>query len=208
MATGVDDHVLAERMKKPRKRGIELLFGREAGGGAADESTGTERDESDGADEGMSAEDDSEASGHRGEGSGAGLREVISRKELARQLRRQAYQRAKAARAADPKHLALKEAAKLRRRELYRQVKESRKARDAEREAARKAAEAKDRAEAKRQLAERVRSVVGPASEPGLALARDIERALQCADVKALIERLRAESPGLAARHRDEDPSA
>jgi hypothetical protein len=130
-------------------------------------------------------------------------REVISRKELARQLRRQAYQRAKAARAADPKHLALKEAAKQRRRELYRHVKEQRKSRDAERDAERKAADAKQRAEAKRQLAERVKSVIGPASEPGRALARDIDRALQSADVKELIEQLRAQSATLAAQHRD-----
>jgi hypothetical protein len=130
-------------------------------------------------------------------------REVISRKELARQLRRQAYQRAKAARAADPKHLALKEAAKQRRRELYRRVKEQRKSRDAERDAERKAADAKQRAEAKRQLAERVKRVIGPASEPGRALARDIDRALQSADVKELIEQLRAQSATLAAQHRD-----
>lgn len=132
-------------------------------------------------------------------------REVISRKELARQFRRQAYQRAKAARAADPKHLALKEVAKQRRRELYQRVKEQRKSRDAEQETQRKAADAEQRAAAKRQLAERVKSAIGRASEPGRALARDIERALQSADVKELIEQLRAQSPGLAAQHRDAD---
>ncbi len=130
-------------------------------------------------------------------------REVISRKELARQFRRQAYQRAKAARAVDPKHLALKEVVKQRRRELYQRVKEQRKSRDAERDTERKAAEATQRAEAKRQLAERVKSVIGPASEPGRALARDIERALQIADVKDLIEQLRAQSASLAAQHRE-----
>jgi hypothetical protein len=133
-------------------------------------------------------------------------REVISRKEVARQFRRQAYQRAKAARAADPKHLAMKEVAKQRRRELYRRVKEQRKSRDAERDTQRKAAEAEQRAAAKRQLAERVKSVVGRASEPGRALARDIERALQSADVKELIEQLRAQSASLAAQHRDAAP--
>jgi hypothetical protein len=135
-------------------------------------------------------------------------REVISRKELGRQLRRQAYQRAKAARAADPKHLALKEVAKQRRRELYRRVKEQRKSREAERDAERKASEARQRAEAKRQLAERVKSVIGPASEPGRALARDIERAMQITDVKELIEQLRAQSATLAAQHRDGDQAA
>jgi len=168
-------------MEKPRKRfGLSLLGGSDASGGDA----GNE------------------------ESSGAAVREVISRKELARQLRRQAYQRAKAARATDPKHLAMKEAAKLRRRELYRQVKEQRKAREAEQDAKRKTANAKEHAEAKRQLAERVKSAIGPASEPGRALARDIERALQCADVKELIDRLRAESPALAAQHRDDDSSS
>ncbi|HTV18114.1 MAG TPA: hypothetical protein VMG12_05570 [Polyangiaceae bacterium] len=149
----------------------------------------------------------------------AGGREVISRKELARQLRRQAYQRAKAARAADPKHLAMKEVAKQRRRELYQRVKEQRKARDAELDAKKKASDARERTEAKRQLAERVRSAIGPASEPGRALARDIERALQCADVKDLIEQLRAQSAPLAEQtqqfaadgfgpeHRDDDLS-
>jgi hypothetical protein len=130
-------------------------------------------------------------------------REVISRKELARQFRRQAYQRAKAARAIDPKHLAMKEVAKQQRRELYQRVKEQRKSRDAERDAERKAAEARHRAEAKRQLAERVKSVIGLASEPGRALARDIERALQLADVKELMDQLRAQSASLAAQHRD-----
>jgi hypothetical protein len=130
-------------------------------------------------------------------------REIISRKELARQLRRQAYQRAKAARAVDPKHLALKEVVKQRRRELYRRVKEQRKSQEAERDAERKARDAQQRSEAKRQLAERVKSVIGPASEPGRALARDIERALQSADVKELIEQLRAQSASLAAQHRD-----
>ena len=45
-------------------------------------------------------------------GSSARETSVLSRKELARELRRAAYQRAKQARAADPKHQALKEAAK------------------------------------------------------------------------------------------------
>ncbi len=59
-------------------------------------------------------------------------RVILSRKELARHYRQQAYQKAKAWRAQDPKHLALKEAAKVRRRELYQQVKARRKAADSQ----------------------------------------------------------------------------
>lgn len=143
---------------------------------------------------------------------------VISRKELARQYRRQAYQRAKQARATDPKHLAMKEAAKVRRREVYQQVKAQRKVRDAELETKRKAADSQARAVTQRELAQRVRSAIGRGSEPlegsgpitGMVnespdeLARDIERALQNAELKELMERLRAESPALAAHDRDE----
>jgi hypothetical protein len=52
----------------------------------------------------------------------------LSRKAYARQMRRAAYARAKAQRATDPRHLALKEAMKQRRRKAYRQAKERRKA--------------------------------------------------------------------------------
>lgn len=54
--------------------------------------------------------------------------EHLSLKERARQLRRQAYERAKAQRATDPRYLAMKEAAKQQRRVRYRQLKEQRKA--------------------------------------------------------------------------------
>jgi hypothetical protein len=50
-----------------------------------------------------------------------------SLKERMRQARREAYQRAKAWRAQDPRQIALKEAAKLRHREQYQQVKQRRK---------------------------------------------------------------------------------
>jgi hypothetical protein len=130
---------------------------------------------------------------------------VISRKELARELRREAYQRAKKARATDPKHLALKEAAKQRRRDVYQEVKKHRKARDAELEAKHKAAQAQARTEAKRQLAERVKNVIARATDPGQSLACDIERALQSADVRELMERLTRESPALAAQDRDDE---
>lgn len=132
---------------------------------------------------------------------------VISRKELARELRREAYQRAKKARAVDPRHLALKEAAKQRRREVYQEVKKRRKAQGAELEAKHKSrnevAQAQARSEAKRQLAERVKSVIAQATEPAQSLARDIERALQSPQVSELMERLARESPTLAAKHRD-----
>lgn len=132
---------------------------------------------------------------------GAPTRSVLSRKELGRELRRQAYQRAKEARAKDPRHLAMKERAKQQRRELYRKVKEQRKARDAALESKHEAERDAARAEAKRQLAERVRGAIGSASEPGRALARDIEHALQGAGVRELMERLRLESAALAAQH-------
>lgn len=129
-------------------------------------------------------------------------RSVLSRKELARELRRRAYQRAKQARAEDPRHLAMKEAAKLRRREQYQQVKERRKEREAEQKAKEKVSAAAAQAAAKRELAERVKSAIGRGSEPGRALARDIERALQSADVRELMDQLRSESATLAAQHR------
>jgi hypothetical protein len=131
-------------------------------------------------------------------------RTVLSRKELARELRRQAYRRAKQARAEDPRHLAMKEAAKLRRREQYQQVKVRRKEREAEQKAKDKVSAAATQAEAKRQLAERVKSALGRGSEPARALARDIERALQCTDVRELMDRLRSESAALAAQHQDD----
>jgi hypothetical protein len=98
---------------------------------------------------------------------------VISRKELARELRRQAYQRAKQARATDPRHLAMKEAVKVRRREAYQQVKEKRKAHEAEFKARRKVADAAARVETQRQLAERVRGALhGDAIIPSVISAR------------------------------------
>jgi len=52
---------------------------------------------------------------------------VLSRKELARELRKQAYQKAKERRAKDPRVLAMKEAARQQRREVYQRVKAQRK---------------------------------------------------------------------------------
>jgi hypothetical protein len=145
------------------------------------------------------------ASGSEGWASAAAT-SVISRKELARVRQREAYQRAKQARAIDPRHIAMKEAVKQRRRELYQQVKEQRKTREAELGARQKQASALARAEAKRQLTDRVKSAIAAASgagsnssSPGPGLARDIDRALLDPDVKALLDRLTEESAGLAA---------
>jgi hypothetical protein len=80
-------------------------------------------------------------------GDGAPRREVVSQKELARLYRRQAYQRAKAYRAADPKYARLKEVAKLRRRELYQQIKQTRKAAALVDKSANKAARSAQRTE-------------------------------------------------------------
>jgi hypothetical protein len=173
-----------------------------AGGASGEDSAGE-----DSAGEDSAAESGGTAGGESLAGSEARPRtrdtSVISRKELARELRREAYQRAKKARAVDPKHLALKEAAKQRRREVYQEVKKRRKARDAELEAKHEVAQAQARTDAKRQLAERVKSVIARATDQ--SLARDIERALQSADVRELMERLAQESPALAAQDRDDE---
>jgi hypothetical protein len=52
----------------------------------------------------------------------------LSRKERARQLRREAYLRAKEQRATDPRYQAMKEAAKRQRREVYLAAKDRAKA--------------------------------------------------------------------------------
>jgi hypothetical protein len=80
--------------------------------------------------------------------------EVISRKEHARLLRRQAYQRAKQLRATDPRHLALKEALKQRRRAAYQAVKAKRKAAAAEQKSAEKAARERARSSARKASSE------------------------------------------------------
>jgi hypothetical protein len=198
-------------MQGPRKRSFQLgpgLLRRGAGEEAAsdeaasDEATASEATASDQATGGEVHEPS---------------RSILSRKELARELRRQAYQKAKLARANDPRHLAMKERARQQRRELYRKAKEQRKAREATLEAKHEAARASARADAKREIGERVRAAIGRASkpevvkpevvkpevvEPESALAHDVERALEDASVRELMERLRVESASLAARHR------
>ena len=74
-------------------------------------------------------------------------RRVLSRKELAKEQRRTAYQRAKERRATDPRYLAMKEAAKEQRRAAYQKVKERRKAATADQKAKLKAERATQRSE-------------------------------------------------------------
>jgi hypothetical protein len=62
----------------------------------------------------------------------------VSRKEAARQRRRDAYAKAKHARKTDPRLIALQEELKVRRREAYREMKERRKAALAELKAAKR----------------------------------------------------------------------
>lgn len=71
----------------------------------------------------------------------------ISLKERARLLRRQAYERAKAQRAVDPRYLAMKEAAKQQRRAQYQEVKARRKAAAASEKSAEKRAKEAQRTE-------------------------------------------------------------
>ncbi|HTM44640.1 MAG TPA: hypothetical protein VL137_06770 [Polyangiaceae bacterium] len=56
---------------------------------------------------------------------------VLSRKELAREMRRAAYRRAKEQRATDPRFIAMKAAAKEQRRALSQKMKEKRKNQEA-----------------------------------------------------------------------------
>ncbi len=153
-------------------------------------------------------------------GGGAATRSVISRKELARDLRRQAYQRAKAWRAADPKQIEMKAAAKVKRREAYQQVKERRKAAEASSKTelrAKRAAELTQSREgvppeARRQAVARLKSALGapsPAVEPpaksndSADLQGEIANALKNKRVLQLVQRLSLESaePGLTANN-------
>jgi hypothetical protein len=103
-------------------------------------------------------------------------RVILSRKELARHYRQQAYQKAKAWRAQDPKHLALKEAVKVRRREAYQEVKARRKAADSQEKAQRAAKQAEGRQAAKKELGSKLRRELKSARQrPGLI---DLESAL------------------------------
>jgi hypothetical protein len=106
-------------------------------------------------------------------GQGAPRREVVSQRELARLYRRQAYQRAKAYRAADPKYARLKEIAKLRRRELYQQIKQTRKAAALVDKSANKAARSAQRTEERAAKRQELRSgLKGGASDSSNTSAR------------------------------------
>jgi len=73
---------------------------------------------------------------------------VLSSKEYGRLLRKRAYEREKARRAADPKFIAAKQAMKQRRREFYQKEKERRKSERAEQKAKDQAAREQERAAA------------------------------------------------------------
>jgi hypothetical protein len=83
-------------------------------------------------------------------------RRVLSRKELAREIRHAAYVKAKERRKNDPRVLAMKEAAKKQRRELYQRVKEQRKAAGAEQKKRETERRAADRAAADAELMKKV----------------------------------------------------
>ena len=95
---------------------------------------------------------------------------VVRGRELARLVRRQAYQRAKEMRAKDPKYLALKQLAKERRREAGKAVREKRKAEQAvERAVDKKESAARrtgERAERDQRLKELLTRGGAPAKRP------------------------------------------
>jgi hypothetical protein len=73
---------------------------------------------------------------------------VLSPKEYGKLLRKRAYEREKARRAADPRIIAMKEAMKLRQRALYAREKERRKAVRAAEKTKKRAERAQERARA------------------------------------------------------------
>jgi hypothetical protein len=80
-----------------------------------------------------------------------------TRKEIARQIRREAYQKAKAFRAADPRYAAMKESMKERRRSAYQRAKAQRKLAAAEKKADELQKRADERATADKELMGMVR---------------------------------------------------
>jgi len=101
------------------------------------------------------------------ERSGSKSQLVAARQAAQKEMRRQAYQKAKERRAKDPRYLQMKEAAKARRREHYERVKQHRKAAQAagkaERSAQRASVETDARAFFQKGRAPRTRLAVGPA---------------------------------------------
>jgi len=87
-------------------------------------------------------------------------------KEYARLLRKRAYEREKARRAADPKFIAAKEAMKLRQRQLYQREKERRKAARAEEKSKKRSERAEERARADFELMKMIkRATKGSSAE-------------------------------------------
>lgn len=84
-------------------------------------------------------------------------RERPTQKEIARQIRREAYQKAKAYRAADPRYAAMKESMKERRRSAYQRAKAQRKLVATEKKANELRKRAEERATADKELMSMVR---------------------------------------------------
>lgn len=103
-------------------------------------------------------------------------RKILSRKELAKELRRNAYQRAKEQRAKDPRFIKMKEAAKEQRRAAYQKIKEKRKGEEATAKANAKATRGtrltQERAEASARALEQTKRVVQTADEWAATLAQ------------------------------------
>lgn len=95
-------------------------------------------------------------------------RKILSRKELAKEQRRNAYQRAKERRAKDPRFIAMKEAVKEQRRAAYQKIK-----------AKRKGEEAAAKANAK---AKRGSQITQERAEAQARALQNVKRAVQTAD--------------------------
>ena len=100
--------------------------------------------------------------------------EKVSRKERARQQRREAYLRAKDHRDKDPKFLAMKEAAKQHRHEAYQAAKERKQAATAEQKRERKEQAEGERA-AQRATAGELMKKAKPTTRPGYRRRRPRE---------------------------------
>jgi len=87
-------------------------------------------------------------------------RRSFSRKEIAKEQRHAAYQRAKAQRATDPRYLAMKEAVKVQRRAVYQKVKERRKAVAADEKAKRNAERSAQSVHKRREADEQLMTLV------------------------------------------------
>ena len=92
--------------------------------------------------------------------------EKVSRKERARQQRREAYLRAKDHRDKDPKFLAMKEAAKQHRHEVYQAAKERRKTATAGQKRERKQRDEGEWAAQRATASEKLMKMVRPATKP------------------------------------------